>query len=225
MDADESFLTQRSLLMDVMKQLEDLQNANKMDTGTKGKEEKKPEVDPSEGVTNTNFTVFARDIRKKSSRYLKRVQKMSNINQISFMRQIDVSPKDRTEARRDREIVADSFRRLGNEEYRRTSYEKAVYFYSKAIQYVADSPVLYCNRALAKIKKRDFKMALFDLDYVIFHLDPAHLRAWLYRAGALARLNNESEFEIAIANARLLNRSQKDKKYIEYFLEKFKTEF
>ncbi|EDW42015.1 GM25756 [Drosophila sechellia] len=218
MDADENFLTQRSLLMDVMKQLEDLQNANKMDTGTKGKEEKKPEVDPSEGVTNTNFTVFARDIRKKSSRYFKRVQKMSNINQISFMRQIDVSPKI---APRLDEIA----KLLGNEEYRRTSYEKAVYFYSKAIQYVADSPVLYCNRALAKIKKRDFKMALFDLDYVIFHLDPAHLRAWLYRAGALARLNNESEFEIAIANARLLNRSQKDKKYIEYFLEKFKTEF
>jgi len=68
-------------------------------------------------------------------------------------------------------------------------------------------------------------LALFDLDYVIFNLDPIHLRAWLYRAGALARLNNESEFEIAIANARLLNRSQKDKKYIEYFLEKFKTEF
>nr|AAL90127.1 AT21457p [Drosophila melanogaster] len=225
MDANESFLNQRSLLMDVMKQLEDLQNANKMDTGTKGKEEKKPEVDPSEGVTITNFMVFARDVRKKSSRYLKRVQKMSNINQISFMRQIDVSPRDRAEARRDREIVADSFRRLGNEEYRRTNYEKAVYFYSKAIQYVADSPVLYCNRALAKIKKRDFKLALFDLDYVIFNLDPIHLRAWLYRAGALARLNNESEFEIAIANARLLNRSQKDKKYIEYFLEKFKTEF
>lgn len=130
MDADESFLNQRSLLMDVMKQLEDLQNANKMEwvasetlsrpqyltgffhsTGTKGKEEKKPEVDPSEGVTITNFMVFARDVRKKSSRYLKRVQKMSNINQISFMRQIDVSPRDRAEARRDREIVADSFRR------------------------------------------------------------------------------------------------------------------
>jgi len=31
MDADESFLNQRSLLMDVMKQLEDLQNANKME--------------------------------------------------------------------------------------------------------------------------------------------------------------------------------------------------
>ncbi|XP_043655203.1 tetratricopeptide repeat protein 12 [Drosophila teissieri] len=225
MDADESFLTQRSLLMDVMKHLDDLQNANKMDTGTKGKEEKKPEVDPSEGVTNTNFTVIARDIRKKSSRFFKRVQKMSNINQISFMRQVDVSPKDRTEARRDREIVADSFRRLGNEEYRRTNYEKAVYYYSKAIQYVSHSPVLYCNRALARIKKREFKLALFDLDYVIFKLDPIHLRAWLYRAGALARLNNESEFEIAIANARLLNRSPKDQKYIDYFLEKFKTEF
>ncbi|KAI8044301.1 tetratricopeptide repeat protein 12 isoform X1 [Drosophila gunungcola] len=225
MDADESFLDQRSLLMDVIRQLDDLQNANKMDTGTKGKEEKKPEVDLSEGVTNTSFVVFARDIRKKSSRPFKRVQKHSNINQLSCMRQIDGSPKDRAEARRDRENVADSFRRLGNEEYRRTNYEKAIFYYSKAIQYVSDSPVLYCNRGLAKIKKKDFKLALFDLDYVIFKLDPMHLKAWLYRAGALARLNNETESNIAIANARLFNRSQKDQKYIDYFLEKLKTEF
>ncbi|XP_052851248.1 uncharacterized protein LOC128261539 isoform X2 [Drosophila gunungcola] len=207
MDADESFLDQRSLLMDVIRQLDDLQNANKMDTGTKGKEEKKPEVDLSEGVTNTSFVVFARDIRKKSSRPFKRVQKHSNINQLSCMRQIDGSPKDRAEARRDRENVADSFRRLGNEEYRRTNYEKAIFYYSKAIQ------------------KKDFKLALFDLDYVIFKLDPMHLKAWLYRAGALARLNNETESNIAIANARLFNRSQKDQKYIDYFLEKLKTEF
>ncbi|XP_016974622.1 tetratricopeptide repeat protein 12 [Drosophila rhopaloa] len=225
MDADESFLDQRSLLMDVIRQLDDIQNANKMDTGTKGKEEKKPEVDLSVGVTNTSFMVFARDIRKKSSRPFKRVHKHSNTNQLSCMRQIDGTPKDRAEARRDRESVADSFRRLGNDEYRRTNYEKAISHYSKAIQYVSDSPVLYCNRALAKIKKRDFKQALFDLDYVIFKLDPLHLKAWLYRAGALARLNNEIESNLAIANARLFNRSQKDQRYIDYFLEKLKTEF
>ncbi|XP_036673352.3 tetratricopeptide repeat protein 12 [Drosophila suzukii] len=225
MDADESFLNQRSLIMDVMRQLDDLLNANRMDTGTKGKEEKKPEVDISEGVTDTSFVVFFRDIRKKSSRHFKKIQKSSNTNQITCMRQIDTSPKDRAEARRDREVVADSFRRLGNEEYRRTNFEKAIYYYSKAIQYVSDSPVLYCNRALAKIKKRDFKQALFDLDYVIFKLDPLHLKAWLYRAGALARLNNEAESNIAISNARLFNRAPKDQKYIEYFLEKLKTEF
>ncbi|XP_017083584.1 tetratricopeptide repeat protein 12 [Drosophila eugracilis] len=222
MDSDESFLTQRSLVMDVVRQLDEMQNANKME---KGKEEKKPEIDPSVGVTNTSFVVFYREIRKKSSRYFKRVQKSSNINQICFMRQIDVTPKDREEARRDREIVADSFRRLGNEEYRRANYEKAIFHYSKAIQYVADSPVLYCNRALARIKKRDFKMALIDLDYVIFKLDSIHLRAWLYRAGALARLNNEAESNLAIANARLFNRSKKSQKYINLFLEKLKTEF
>jgi len=31
MDADESFLNQRSLIMDVMRQLDDLLNANKME--------------------------------------------------------------------------------------------------------------------------------------------------------------------------------------------------
>ncbi|KAH8271198.1 hypothetical protein KR018_001189 [Drosophila ironensis] len=224
MDADEGFLHKRSLLMDVTKQLDEMLNANKMDTGTKDKEPKK-EVDPSEGVTDTSFVVFSRIMRKKSSRMLKKIMYHSNLNQISCMRQIDVSPKDRIEARHDRLRIADSFRRLGNDEYRRASYEKAVSNYSKAIQYVADSPVLYCNRALAKIKKREYKLALFDLDYVLFKLDPIHLKAWLYRAGALLRLNNESESQVAIANAKLFNRSKKDQQYIEYFLEKLRSEF
>lgn len=82
-----------------------------LSTGTKGKEEKKPEVDPSIGVTDTSFFVAARDIRKKSSRPFKKVFKNSNINQITCMCQIDVSPSRREEARADRERVAESFRR------------------------------------------------------------------------------------------------------------------
>jgi len=81
------------------------------------------------------------------------------------------------------------------------------------------------SQNFSSLRKRDFKLALFDLNYVIFKLDPLHLKAWLYRAGALARLNNEAESNIAISNARLFNRAPKDQKYIEYFLEKLKTEF
>ncbi|XP_017031402.1 tetratricopeptide repeat protein 12 [Drosophila kikkawai] len=223
MNSDEGFLTQRSVVMDVMKQLDDMLNVNKMDT--KGKEEKKPEVDPSIGVTETSFVVSARDIRKKSSRPFKKMTKTSNMNQITFMRQIDVTQQDREEARADRERVAESFRRFGNEEFRRTNYEKAIYYYSKGIQYVVDSPVLYCNRALAKIKKRDFKLAIMDLDYVLLTLDPHHLKAWLYKAGALARLNNEVESQYAISIASQFNRTPKDQKYIANFLEKLRSEF
>ncbi|KAH8265483.1 hypothetical protein KR038_009016 [Drosophila bunnanda] len=225
MESDETFLTQRSLVMDVMKQLDDMLNVNKMEQGTKGKEEKKPEVDPSTGVTETSFVVSARDIRKKSSRPFKKVFKSSNLNQITFMRQIDATLQSRQEARADRERVAESFRRFGNEEYRRTNYEKAVYYYSKAIQYVADSPVLYCNRALAKIKKREFKLAIMDLDYVLLRLDSHHLKAWLFKAGALARLNEDVESQYAITNACQFNRTPKDQKYIATFLEKLRTEF
>ncbi|XP_020818454.1 tetratricopeptide repeat protein 12 isoform X2 [Drosophila serrata] len=164
MDSDETFLTQRSLVMDVMRQLDDMLNANKMDQGTKGKEEKKPEVDPSTGVTDTSFVVAVREMRKKSSRPFKKVLKSSNLNQITFMCQIDVTQQCREEARADRHRVAESFRRFGNEEFRRTNYEKAIYYYSKAIQYVVDSPVLYCNRALAKIKLCTFKTGLASLE-------------------------------------------------------------
>lgn len=41
---------------------------------------------------------------------------------------------------------------MGNEAYKKQNFEKAVDLYSKAIDTIRDSPVLYCNRALAYIK-------------------------------------------------------------------------
>lgn len=44
------------------------------------------------------------------------------------------------------------FFRMGNEAYKKQNFEKAIDLYSKAIDAIRDSPVLYCNRALAYIK-------------------------------------------------------------------------
>lgn len=42
--------------------------------------------------------------------------------------------------------------RIGNEAFRSGEYEKAIGMYSKAIDHVKDSPVLYNNRALTYIR-------------------------------------------------------------------------
>lgn len=41
---------------------------------------------------------------------------------------------------------------MGNDAFRTGEYEKAISMYSKAIDHVKDSPVLYNNRALTYIR-------------------------------------------------------------------------
>lgn len=41
---------------------------------------------------------------------------------------------------------------MGNEAFRKGEYEKAISMYSKAIDHVKDSPILYNNRALTYIR-------------------------------------------------------------------------
>ncbi|XP_001360079.2 tetratricopeptide repeat protein 12 [Drosophila pseudoobscura] len=225
MDPEQAFLTQRNLVADTMKYLDDMANANKQ--AERGKDTKDQEVDISDGVTDDNYLVSGRAQRPQRSqqRSTKKIHKTLNLNQMSFMRQIDVTREERLAAREERHLVAENFRRMGNDEYRKCNFDKAIYFYTKGLQYVTDTPVLYCNRALAKIKKREFKAALLDLDTVVFKLDPRHMRGWLYRAGALARLNNELESQVAIRNAFIFNRDPKDQRYIQMFVEKMRSEF
>ncbi|SPP83369.1 tetratricopeptide repeat protein 12 [Drosophila guanche] len=226
MDPEEAFLTQRNLVVETLKQLDDMANSNK--AAERGNETKTQEKDISAGVTDDNYLVFARVLRQQKSsarNTLKKMMKSGNVNLMPFMRQIDMTRQERIKAHEERQIAAENFRRLGNEEFRKGNYDKSIYFYSKGLQYVTDTPVLYCNRALAKIKKREFKSALLDLDMVVFKLDPGNMRGWLYRAGALARINNEPESQVAIRNAFIFNRNPKDQRYIQMFVEKMRTEF
>lgn len=75
-----------------------------------------------------------------------------NTNQFTFMRQIDPEPEDRILARQEREFVAETFRRLGNFEYRKLRFDVAIENYTKGLKYVKDTPVLYVNRAMCYIK-------------------------------------------------------------------------
>jgi tetratricopeptide repeat protein 12 len=50
---------------------------------------------------------------------------------------------------------------MGNGAFRSGEYEKAVSMYSKAIDQVRDSPILYNNRALSYIRLSLFKRGEF----------------------------------------------------------------
>ncbi|KAH8359660.1 hypothetical protein KR093_008201 [Drosophila rubida] len=207
----EDFLQKPSKVDDTIRLLHEIAKAAK----------EKSEVDISAGVTDTSFMVMNRLEKKSSIR--RSTIKFRNLDQMTFMRQIDVSNEERRKARLERMAVANSYRRLGNMEYRRNNYDKAIEFYTSGLNYIVDSPVLFVNRSLCNIKKREYKHALLDLDYVLNKLDEHCLRALLYKAGTLKRMNNEAGFEECVANALRYNRSKKD--YIEYFLDKMRSDF
>ncbi|EDW80728.2 uncharacterized protein Dwil_GK11681 [Drosophila willistoni] len=229
MEDPEDFLFGPSEVMSFMKQLEDIIAANKSDN-TKEKDVKTPEVDITAGVTEDNFIVIRRMPKGKKSygaskSVSRRTHKPVNVNQMSFMRQVDVTKKQRQQAFEERHRVAENFRRLGNDDFRKNNYERAILMYTKGLSYINDTPVLYCNRALAFVKKREYNLALLDLDYVLHKLNPKCMKAWLYRAGTMKRMNNETGFESAINMARKYQRTEKDTAYLQMFLEKVRSDF
>lgn len=115
-----------------------------------------PVPDYSTKVTDTSFAVMepSQFVPLPTTRKIsKRLRKPgANVKQISFMRQIDVSKEVREEARNDRLIIASSFRRMGNWEYRLYNFDKAIDYYTKGLSYISDTPVLYLNRCLCYVK-------------------------------------------------------------------------
>ncbi|XP_030565790.1 tetratricopeptide repeat protein 12 [Drosophila novamexicana] len=221
---DEKFLKEPSKVVDAIQFIDIMINSNKMeDTRGDKKKEVKPVVDISEGVTDKNFFISQRLLsgRMSAKRSKARMKFSTNTNQFTFMRQVDQSNEERVEARLERERIANNFRRLGNWAYRREQFSTAIDFYNKGLENICDTPVLYINRACCYLKLRSFKSAIIDCDYVLNKLDPKYMRAWLYRAAAFKRLNDEKNYEECVYQVKRLN--SKEIQFINSFLEKMRT--
>ncbi|KAH8359663.1 hypothetical protein KR093_008200 [Drosophila rubida] len=222
---DEEFLRQPSKVDDIYMFLVEMQKSSKMEGGTKDKEDKK-EVDVSVGLRDNSFLVMKRGRVSRKSSFGRSSRKSTlkiPITQMPFMRQIDISEEERRKARKDRMIVATNFRRIGNMEYRKSNFDQAIQHYTRGISYIVDSPVLYVNRSLCYIKKREYKRALIDLDYVLNNLNSSCVQALLCKAGTLKRMNDEAGYEECVSNARRYNKSKTA--YIDNFLDKMRTDF
>ncbi|EDW34066.1 GL22045 [Drosophila persimilis] len=223
---DESFLDTESTVEDVIRLLQSLQKPKE-----EGEEEAEAPTEDlrGESVTEDNFMVTERQKplgpKKVPIPILKSKKKKAdpsdgNKDRFTFMRQVDVDHEESSKARLERERVAQNFRKLGNSEYRQGNYLTAMRMYSKAIENINDSHILYINRALCFIKSGRFKRAIVDCDYVLNKLDEKNLRAWLYRAMAYKGLNDEANFENCVKYARKFNSKQME--FIDGFLEKLK---
>uniref|UniRef100_A0A1A9X1N9 TPR_REGION domain-containing protein n=1 Tax=Glossina brevipalpis TaxID=37001 RepID=A0A1A9X1N9_9MUSC len=223
---NEDFLEFESKVHQVMKLLEDISVANKKE----GEDVKKPEKDIYQDIDKNNFIVTTREnsvsVNKKKGTPLEELQRTSDsaieMDKFTFMQQLELDANDRHKAFKERERIAQNFRALGNEAYRKANYEKAINMYTKAIDHIKDSPILYNNRALSYIKLKNFKRAIMDCDYVLNKLEEKNLRSWLYRSAAYKRLGDENNFENSIKLARKNN--PKKGATIDEFLDKLKLE-
>ncbi|XP_020818459.1 tetratricopeptide repeat protein 12 [Drosophila serrata] len=219
-EANESFLKQPSKVEDVLEYLETIENANKMDSA----KARKSTVDRKSLDMNLDFMVTLRKVSNTEtySRRGKSKKLPLNTNQFTFMRQINQEPQDRLLVRLERESVADTFRRLGNFEYRKRRFDEAINYYTKGLTYVKDTPVLYLNRAMCFIKLREYKRGIMDCDYILAYIDEKNVRAWLYRAAAYKRLSDEYNYDHSVYKARILNHTETE--FIDDFLEKLRTQ-
>ncbi|XP_055856322.1 tetratricopeptide repeat protein 12 [Episyrphus balteatus] len=144
------------------------------------------------------------------------------MDKFTFMQQIEQDAAKRNEVRQEREKIAQHFRKLGNDAYHKQEFEKAINMFTKAIDHVKDSPILYNNRALSYMKLKVHKRAIIDCDFVINKLDDKNLRAWLYRAAAYYKLGDEKNFETSIKWAKKNN--SKELETIEKFVANVKNE-
>ncbi|XP_030374296.1 tetratricopeptide repeat protein 12 [Scaptodrosophila lebanonensis] len=215
---DESFLHNGSKLDDVMKLLHSIASAQKP-----AEEELKLQTGTITDITEDNFVVAKRREQPELNKQtIKSNVPESNKDLFTFMRQMEINQEERSKARLERERVAQNFRKLGNFEYRRGSYEVAMRMYSEAIENIKDSPVLYINRALCYIKLERFKRAIIDCDFVLNTLDEKNLRAWLYRAAAYKSMNDDFNYDNCVKFARKYNSKQME--FIDKFLQKMQTD-
>ncbi|XP_055907314.1 tetratricopeptide repeat protein 12 [Eupeodes corollae] len=177
-------------------------------------------------IDEDNFIVKVREnrtvINKSGSDADNKVIPDGQMDKFTFMQQIEQDAKKRNEVRQEREKIAQHFRKLGNDAFHKNEFEKAINMFTKAIDHVKDSPILYNNRALSYMKLKVHKRAIIDCDYVINKLDDKNLRAWLYRAAAYYKLGDEKNFETSIKWAKKNN--SKELETIEKFVANVKNE-
>ena len=125
-------------------------------------------------VNENDFIITVKDDHTSINRKTSPKTNEGEMDKFTFMQQIEQDAEERSKNKRERERIAQNFRTYdnniklciysilkiwlfssisyGNEAFRKQNYEKAIYMYTKAIDHVKDSPILYNNRALCYIK-------------------------------------------------------------------------
>ncbi len=89
------------------------------------------------------------------------------MDQNAFMAIMEQDAKERYERRKKNYKQADELKLKGNEEFKLENFEKALEFYTQAIQIVRDNPILYTNRAQCYLKLKKYDEVLKDCEWAL----------------------------------------------------------
>lgn len=120
-----------------------------------------------------------------------------------FMKNIEDDAKKRTEDQKIRNERAETLKRIANGAFKEGDYEKAVTYFSKALEQRKDSSVLWNNRALSYMNLGLFEKALHDCEWAL-KVNDSNLKALLNSAKCCINLGNKEKSKeyIQIAKER-----------------------
>ncbi|XP_043499420.1 tetratricopeptide repeat protein 12-like [Polistes fuscatus] len=126
------------------------------------------------------------------------------IGQEAFMKSIEKDANERAADRKVRNERAETLKRIGNGAFKEGDYEKAVTYFTKAIEQRKDSTVLWNNRALSYMNLELFEKALHDFKWAL-KVNDSNLKALLNSAKCYKNLHNEEKCKEFIKLAREKN--------------------
>ncbi|XP_011157329.2 tetratricopeptide repeat protein 12-like isoform X2 [Solenopsis invicta] len=139
-----------------------------------------------------------------------------------FMKSMEDDAKKRAEARKIRNERAETLKRIANGAFKEGDYEKAVTYYSKALEQRKDSSVLWNNRALSYMHLGLFEKALHDCEWTL-KLNDSNLKALLNSAKCYMNLRNREKSKEYIQMAK--ERNPHFNKFIDEFQEGLELQF
>ncbi|KAF9814098.1 hypothetical protein SFRURICE_000093 [Spodoptera frugiperda] len=112
----------------------------------------------------------------------------------SWMAEVSKDAEKRYQDRKVRRERADTLKTQAIKAFRRDEFDRALSCYNRAIEQIRDDPMLYCDRALTKIKLRKFDTVFGDCDLAL-RLNENSFRARLYQAKAHKELEEWDKLE------------------------------
>ena len=104
--------------------------------------------------------------------------------------------------------MAAKYKAEGNNKFKAKEYNLAIEYYTKAISATPSNAVLYNNRAIAKIKNKDFIGAEIDCDKCI-ELDSSLVKAWFRRGLARKSLKKYNKAQQDFENVLKMDPNNK----------------
>eukprot|EP00741_Cyanophora_paradoxa_P012395 tig00020610_g11976.t1 len=122
---------------------------------------------------------------------------------VAFMRDFERDAEERAARRRERERQAGELKEQGNASFAAGRYEEAAERYGEALRLAPDSAAIYTNRALARIRLREYEGAIVDCAEAL-RWDEGAVKAHVRRATALRALSRLDEALEDLRKAREL---------------------